>query len=741
TRGIGAEGIFAQSIGGGGGYAGTPASYFAGSAGGSGSAGTTTVSVSGGSVKTSGQNAPAIYAQSAGGSNAAGGNVSVNLTNAGVNASNAAAVVESSTGGRGAGSLNMTLNAGSRVNGGLAGTKGAVVLTSLPTGAINFLGGSSASLTNNGSVTAPSGGYVVVSTAPTTSIVNKGSMLGSIALAGSNNTFTNNGKFAGGAVVNLGNVTAPTDSVARMSHGDRSRVAASSADGMFTNTGTFMTGELGANTTLTGNYVQTASGTLATSANVSNNQDDQLFVTGNATLAGTIYVTSIDTAAAMPGTHTYDLLNVGGALTVSGLTVTGPASEVASYGPASVANGQVDFTETINFAPANLHGAAAAFGNYLNAIQLDGSSPAFAGMVAEAFDASNPTALRDVYDEFTPENYVALQAATLQHAQQFSQQLLTCKSPENDFVARSTGDCVWGSLGGGYSQQNEGDTTLGYNESAVSVRYGFQHAIGANTVLGGGFGFNQDSIDAHTTSMVGPNVMLGAFVKHTTARDWTYSAEVSGGTTAYALTRTIDYATGSTTADVDGPTALAAPTVATPWQTATANTTVTFLNASLRLDKYLQLSHGFGIAPFLAVTGTRLNEGAIAEQGAGALNIDVAARSSGYLAVQPGIELGGTFGGKSGYVRPHLEISATRLLGSGQIGINGLLQGAASGLGYVQFSSNVDRTLWSVAPSIDLHRTDDYDLRLEAGVQFGNHYDSGSLALEFSKKFGPGGGH
>src|SRR5262249_10080648 len=95
TMGNGACGIFAQSIGGGGGLTGGLGTNslpiigsilnFAGSVGGSGNGGNVTVTHTG-NIYTYGSNSTAIFAQSQGGSNGFGGTVNVTI-NGGIYAS------------------------------------------------------------------------------------------------------------------------------------------------------------------------------------------------------------------------------------------------------------------------------------------------------------------------------------------------------------------------------------------------------------------------------------------------------------------------------------------------------------------------------------------------------------------------------------------------------------------------------------------------------------------------------
>ena len=137
--------------------------------------------------------------------------------------------------------------------------------------AINFVAGMNATLTNNGLVE-DTNGYAVVSNTASTTITNNGSMVGSVWLAPGANTFTNNGTFEAGPVVNLGGT-----------------------NNTLTNNGTLAIGFLnnGGETTITGNLTQGPSGTLLEAVNLGAPDPPELLVTGNATLQGTLAIASV----------------------------------------------------------------------------------------------------------------------------------------------------------------------------------------------------------------------------------------------------------------------------------------------------------------------------------------------------------------------------------------------------------------------------------------------------------------
>ncbi len=251
THGGFAHGILAQSIGGGGGFAGISEDSgsstldfssetgillqnmgfgvgFAGSVGGSGNAGPVSVTHTG-SITTYGDTAHGILAQSAAGHNGTVGPVTVTLaseiTTHGVDSDG---IHAQSVGGSGSG--NITINNGGTIRGGSGAGAG-----------VNIDGGANNILTNNGSISALSG-KAIVGSGGNDSIINHGTVAGSVQLGGGINGFLNNpgARFDTGLTIDFG------------------------AGNALTNAGILSPGGQGAilSTTLIGNLLQLQSGIL-----------------------------------------------------------------------------------------------------------------------------------------------------------------------------------------------------------------------------------------------------------------------------------------------------------------------------------------------------------------------------------------------------------------------------------------------------------------------------------------------
>ncbi len=217
TQGVFAHGILAQSIGGGGGFAGIGEELgisslelgphargvfsedsgvgvgFAGSAGGSGSAGAVSVTHHG-NITTSGDMSHGILAQSVAGSGGTAGPVTVTVgSSIMANGANSDGIHAQSLGSRGNGDISITLNGGT-VRGGSGSGVG-----------VNFDGGADNTLINHGNISALSG-TAIRGSGGNDVVDNYGTVIGGVHLGAGSNAFNNNAgaRFDAGAIIDLG---------------------------------------------------------------------------------------------------------------------------------------------------------------------------------------------------------------------------------------------------------------------------------------------------------------------------------------------------------------------------------------------------------------------------------------------------------------------------------------------------------------------------------------------------------
>jgi uncharacterized protein with beta-barrel porin domain len=285
TRGTAAYGIFAQSVGGGGGLAGGIGQGFgfAGSVGGNGDGGRVEV-VHTGNITTYGDHAHGIFAQSVGGADY-GGDVIVTVSgDITVHGEGALAVIAQSEGTAGKRNINVVYEGGT--------------ITGNSTSAVSLQDGQDNTFTNHGTITTFGGigGMAISGASGNETIENHGTTIGSVDLGGGGNDFHNNpsGIFDAGAIVRLGQGNTLTNAGLLSPGGS----------------GTALT------TVIDGNLVQTGSGVFEAEV-YSDGEHDRLLVTGDsAQLDGTLQIVR-EQGLYRNGT-TYSLLEVTGAQGISG---------------------------------------------------------------------------------------------------------------------------------------------------------------------------------------------------------------------------------------------------------------------------------------------------------------------------------------------------------------------------------------------------------------------------------------
>jgi len=284
TVGRNAFGIFAQSVGGGGGLAGGIGigpqnalgfTSFAGSVGGAGSGGAVSVEHTG-TIGTSGASSHGIFAQSAGGLGF-GGAVSAELTgNIFATGQGSNGIVLQSRGDQGAGNLTAILDG--MVLGGSAGGVG-----------VALMDGASNLVMNSGSLGTVDGiaGTAVSGTGGSDTVVNLGNLTGSIDLGSGANALVNQstGWFYAGATVNLG------------------------AGNFFTNSGDFSPGGSGLaqTTNLTGNFAQTGTPTWWVDIGEVG-VSDSLLASGHGQLGSSVTTVNLNPTVVASGSGAYTLL-------------------------------------------------------------------------------------------------------------------------------------------------------------------------------------------------------------------------------------------------------------------------------------------------------------------------------------------------------------------------------------------------------------------------------------------------
>jgi outer membrane autotransporter protein len=644
TRGTNATGIFAQSIGGGGGLAGDigPGIGFAGTVGGSGSAGEVDITHTG-NITTYGDNSNGIFAQSA-----AGGVASkVDITLSGdilTRGANSSGIVAQSLGGNGNGNISLDILSGSVVGGSGSGA------------GVSIRDGAANTISNYGTITTLGGiaGRAIVATTGSETIDNYGTVTGSVDLGAGTNTFNNRpgGLLNAGETVNVG------------------------SGNTLTNQGTLSPGGKGTiqTTTLTGNLVQTNSGTFLADLDPQNGNSDHLLVSGTAGLAGSVAVNTINAGRATPGTQQATILSSANGVTNSGLGLSSRPSAVIGYELLFPNTTDVAVGTSIDFAPNGLSPNQAAVGKSINAIQRAGGSESFAPIAAQLCSLPEIRSLGSAYDQLGPVSYDNLTLTTFETNRQYTRTFQhrmnairsTLYAESRDLQAAdssaesplvlafngsnaSVGDLLsmerraqeqlkyglWLQPLGQWGDQNEKEGQQGYKYGMGGIAGGFDYLVSPNLIAGLGIGYFNADVDLDQNSGSGRVISFAGSPYATYFTDRFYFE----GVLAYARNEYDDSRN---------------MTIGSLQSTANSKHYGNAYSGSLE-GGYNLWAQEWMFQPLASLGYVYLDEEAFDEEGAGGENLTVDSRQTSDLILEVGLRVSRAFKVDGGSVVPELK--------------------------------------------------------------------------------------
>ncbi|WP_454760314.1 hypothetical protein [Caulobacter segnis] len=647
TSGAGATGIFAQSVGGGGGLAGD---YSLGLAswgnttafGGQnysdildlqlnpihangGNGGDVTVTNTG-NITVTGTGAMGIFAQSVGGGGGLfggklllgfigsmegvgeGGKVTVIQNgNVIVGGKNGIGAVFQSTSKDGNDDITVTLNGD--VKGGSVYGMGVLMD-----------GGKNNTLTLNG-VTWSDSKLAVTATGGNDAVISNKGLVGNVDLGLGVNSLTNNAKsffvsldyvkLNGGALINHG----------LLSPGDAGKVQT---------------------TTVQGSFTQSATGNMLTDLDLlrtgKSGEIDQLKISGPIDIKGAFTLNILNPGYALPGSHTVAILDGSTTLTQSGLTLNKPISAVASFALAPTAQ-DLNLKYDIDFSPNGLNRNQTALGDHINAIQTAGSSSTFAPITAEVFYVPTVPDLAKIYDGFSPETYANQQAAQIFASQQFADSMFSCPRA-SEGVAFSERGCIWVKPSARWLQLSAASAAMAYDENSTGLAGGFEAAIDDVWRVGGAL--SAEDVGGGVKNRVnadGQRFQGGVVVKRDPGQGFGVGLALHGGQSDMKTRRLV-------------------PLPASPARVARAKQDMTFLAATARAT-YRWGSDRAYVKPMVEASAVKIETKGFAETGAGAVNLVVPDQKDTYARASFKVEAGAEFRGRSAVYRPYGRVGMT----------------------------------------------------------------------------------
>ncbi|MGA7712261.1 MAG: hypothetical protein WCA81_10195 [Rhizomicrobium sp.] len=739
THGDNAAGIFAQSVGGGGGVLGdlgddfpgvSLLSWHIGSNGDAGNAGTVTVNVAG-TIKTSGDNATGILAQSAGGQGT-GGDVNVTVTGSVLTGAilaagdgtaanplrglGSAAIVAQSVGNAGNGNITVDINgANSVVEGGNTQLTGS---GSIGVG-IWLIDGNANTVINHGLVTTLGGvnaGYAILANGsgsnaylPTfnvqnggnNTVENFGTVTGSFDLGGGNNSFINEA----GATLNTGRYATVGSLTA--------------ASNLLLNNGTLYVGGSGNvfTTTVLGNWKQNASGTYGVDLDLYQTDSagntivgktaDRINVTGsgtgggNANLSGTVSVNIMDPGNARPGSYNVTIVHADTGVTTSGLTLVAPPSAVASYQLTYPDSKSADLSYVINFDPAGLNINQSAFGAYLNKVQLTTSratpSTAMAPLIAALFDLPSLSQYAGALNQLVPQVLTGNSIATEFSSLQFSDALMSCHVAGGDykFVAENT--CLWFRAAMRNIAQDNTTQLSGANETDEGLSLGGQEEVSPGLFVGLAASYDAGSSTFGNDSKAnGTRYQAGASLKAQLGQAM-LGFSLSGGAGRYDTMRQITF------------TGFGAE--------ASGKENMSFIATHARASYAFDLGD-FYLTPKFDLGMTRLMISPYTETGGSLAGLAVAGQNHTFVTMQPGLEFGWQFTSSDNtVVRPFGSVGLLASTAGGASDVSAALANAPAAAGTFKVSGRMTGPMLDNTIGLEIFKPSGLNVQLGASLQ------------------------
>jgi uncharacterized protein YhjY with autotransporter beta-barrel domain len=668
--GEGSIGIFAQSVGGGGGLFGSGLGLsFAGSLGGTGDAGTVTV-IQNGSIWAGAKNGVGAFFQSQAGDVPAAGSHSLAAPSS---------TMAAATPTYAAADITATLNGD--VRGGAVYGKGVFVD-----------GGKNNTITLNGVVSAGSNLAILATTGNDTFISNKG-VVGNIDLGGGLNAFRNSAtstlqtldfvKLNGGLLTNDGLLTP----------GGAGLVQVSSVEGDFKQTGT---GVFLADLDL---------GKTGKAGEI-----DRLDITGSLDLKGKFVLQIADPGHILPGDHTASILNGSGVVTASGLQLVAPTSSIATF-ELKTTKDDLNLHYVVDFSPAGFNVNRTAVGDHINSIQLAGSTNAFAPVTAELFWEPSQVNLANYYDSFSAETYADQVAVTNFAIAGFTDSMMTCPTTPGQDEAD---DCVWTKAGGRQLTLDATAQDMAYKERSAGLQGGFERGAGPHWRLG--------------MALSGENLRTGVPTR-TQGEGDRYQVGVVAKAIDGPLTGAMAFTAGTSTVDTRR-----AVLLPSGLRMAEAKQRQTFQAITARAAYRIGTDKAYA-KPIAELNWARISTDAFAEKGAGALNLVAPKQADQSTRASVKLEVGGEFMQGVTAIRPYARIGASHMLSGSAPQFTTAFEGAPPVAGSFDVASRLDKTTTDAELGVSLVNAKGASAKLNWSGQFGDRVSNQALAVKFTLPF------
>jgi uncharacterized protein with beta-barrel porin domain len=493
-----------------------------------------------------------------------------------------------------------------------------------------------------------------------------------------------------------------------------------SSIGTLTNAGTVSPGGTRTilTTSLSGNYVQTATGVLKVDADWTGNSGagtaDLLAISGTASLAGTVLVNPLNFPSTGGLTREFTVLTAYSGITNNGITIANTAA--VNYALLYPDTNTLNVQATINFQGVGVTGLTAnqsAVGGNLNAVLEGGTT---LGFMPALMTLPNGGALGSALNQLAPIADGGSNTSAMVTGSTFAGQLLSCRvaGEGDEHAVIREGQCVWARASARRSDRDNAADSVGQRENATFVSAGAQFKLSNDWRIGGGLGYETTNLTtANTATSKGERLHVGGVVKYNPGA-WLLAASVTGGHGWSDNTRHVAFGGFDAVAMSDSE--------------------MSFV-AGRFTAAYLHQMGALYLKPQVELASTHLNRDGYTESGIGGIALSVREASATVWSFSPSLELGSEHRLASGGIARVFFKGGATWLDTDTFATSASFLGAPAGTSPFTVASKVDRVVADVGAGIDLITLSDTALRLQYDGQFGEtttqHGGSAKLGIRF----------